>query len=72
MICVLAAEIYISILQWPCHILPFGDAGLQSGNEYAPPKLGSVFQVDRMISKSLLETGELFSAESLFAINTFN
>jgi hypothetical protein len=42
------------------------------GNEYAPPKLGSVFQVDRMISKSLLETGEAFSKEILFAINAFS
>jgi hypothetical protein len=42
------------------------------GNEYAPPKLGSFFQVDRIISKSLLETGEVFSTEILFAIKAFN
>jgi hypothetical protein len=42
------------------------------GNEYAPPKLGSVFQVDRIMSKSLLKTGEAFSKEILFAISAFN
>lgn len=42
------------------------------GNEYDPPKLGSVLQKDRIISKSSLEIGEVLKTESLFAIRAFS